>query len=250
MGNRPYALTIAGLDPSAGAGLLADVKCFEQHEVYAFGACSALTVQTDDCFIRNQWLEASEIIAQVEPLARKFKIVACKIGIIKDLHVLLEVTAFLRHVNPSIYMVWDPVISASTGYQFHPDQLDVGLLTDALYSIDVITPNYDEIQLIKPIVSPKETACEWSEYCAVLLKGGHNPEQPGTDYLYIKNEAVPIEPALAELPAKHGSGCVLSAAITANLALGNSIERSCRLAKHYTEKFLASNQTLLGYHTT
>src|SRR5690349_11279118 len=117
--NRLYVLSIAGFDPSAGAGVLADVKCFEQHEVYGFGICSALTVQTDSDFIKNDWLDAAQIINQLAPLLAKFPIAACKIGLIKDRVVLLEVIAYLKLHIPSLKIVVDPVLKASSGYEFH-----------------------------------------------------------------------------------------------------------------------------------
>lgn len=243
LANRPYVISIAGFDPSAGAGVLADVKCFEQHHVYGFGVCSALTVQTDSEFLKNDWLDALQIIAQLEPLMAKFKVSACKIGLIKDLTVLHEVVSFLNSKNPDLKIIADPVLKASSGYEFHDWSNGMEILAPILKQIDLITPNYNEMLSLGGEVKA------WAQYCPVLLKGGHNINAPGTDYLYEQDNVYEFTPHTSEIYQKHGSGCILSAAITANIALGYSLKEACRKAKLYIEKFLNSNNTLLGYHS-
>ena len=148
---RPYVLTIAGIDPSGGAGVLADCKTFEQHGVYGFGVCTALTVQTDDSFLNLHWLTAEQIIEQLQPLINKFEIVACKIGIINSPETLIEVIRFLKERNPAIQIVWDPVLKASAGYDFHT--VDTFHSLEAiLAAVTLVTPNYNELQLLQSIM--------------------------------------------------------------------------------------------------
>ena len=234
---RPFVVSIAGFDPSAGAGVLADVKTFEQHGVYGFGICSALTVQNDSEFFHVQWLSAAQIIEQLQTLTKKFTIAACKIGIIGSLDILQAVTHFLRQHNPRMYIVWDPVLKASAGYAFH-ESIVAQQLSTILRSIDLITPNYDEWQRFSNLAISS----------AMLLKGGHRPHALGVDTLYERDDAIVIEPGVENVFPKHGSGCVLSAAITAQLAKGDALPDACRAAKRYIESFLNSNETLLGYH--
>ncbi|WP_207429790.1 hydroxymethylpyrimidine/phosphomethylpyrimidine kinase [Pedobacter sp. SYSU D00535] len=242
MNQRPYVLSIAGFDPSAGAGVLADVKTFEQHEVYGFGVCSALTVQNDQEFERTQWLEKEQIMDQVAVLTRRFRIDACKIGIVPSMEVLLGVLDFLKAHNPSMCIVLDPVLKATAGYSFHTS-VDPAELRRVLTQLSLVTPNYEEkVQLDSMLGSPIEA------FCNVLLKGGHHPARKGVDVLYENGKAFEIPAGVAEVQQKHGSGCVLASAITARLALGNTLLESCRLAKTYTEVFLNSNNSLLGYH--
>jgi hydroxymethylpyrimidine/phosphomethylpyrimidine kinase len=245
---RPYALSIAGFDPSGGAGVLADVKTFEMHRVYGFGVCSALTVQTDTDFLKVQWLRIEEILEQLEPLVKKFSIQACKIGIVENLEVLLEIILYLKKRQHDIQIVLDPILKASAGFTFH-GSVEPIKLTDILREIRLITPNYDEMQQLNADLPPTEVAQSLAAHCAVLLKGGHNPEAPGTDYLFEQETCTALEPTLPTVYPKHGSGCVLSAAIAANLALGNTLTEACRRGKRYTESVLSSNQSLLGYHT-
>ncbi len=84
--------------------------------------------------------------------------------------------------------------------------------------------------------------------CHVLLKGGHRDEDMGVDYLYFHQQCLALNPTQTDLTPKHGSGCVLSAAIVANLAHGDDLLTACRKAKAYIEKFLNSNSSPLGYH--
>jgi len=246
LGERPYVMSIAGFDPSGGAGILADVKCFEQHRVYGFGVCSALTVQTDDQFISCEWLSSTQIIAQLEPLFAKFRISACKIGLIKDVEVLMEVLSFIRAQHEAVNIVLDPVLKASAGFPFH--QWNLVQLGSVLRHIDLITPNYSEMLSMGAAGSAEETAGHWAAYCPVLLKGGHNAAAMGTDLLFENARVLELKPGIVLDQQKHGSGCVLSAAITANLALGHNLRDACKYGKIYIEDFLNSNNTFLGYH--
>lgn len=244
---RPNVLTIAGFDPSGGAGLLADCKTFEQHEVYGFGVCTAWTVQTDDSFFNIHWLSAEQIIEQLQPLMNKFVVSACKIGIIDSLETLLEVIGFLKENSPSIQIVWDPVLKASAGYDFHAmdtfHNLDV-----VLAAVTLVTPNYNELQQLQAIRGEALIKDDRAVFCPVLLKGGHRPDALGTDTLYEPAGQTIIAADVEKVFPKHGSGCVLSASITARLAQGATLQQACREAKQYTELFLNSNQSLLGYH--
>ena len=243
----PYVISIAGFDPSAGAGVLADIKCFEQHQVYGFGICSALTVQTDASFVSCQWMDAVEIIAQIAPLIDKFRVVCCKIGLIKNVSVLLKVVSFIKSKNQSIKIILDPVLSSSTGYTFH--EWSIAGLKAVLQQLALITPNYLEMEKLGNGLDPDQTARLYSVYCPVLLKGGHNDRSPGMDILYMPGNVTEFESKVKHVCQKHGSGCVLSAAIAANLALGFLLEEACLRAKDYTADFLNSNSGLLGYHT-
>jgi hydroxymethylpyrimidine/phosphomethylpyrimidine kinase len=246
---RPYALTIAGFDPSGGAGVLADCKTFEQHAVYGFGVCTAWTVQTDDSFLNLHWLSSEQIIEQLQPLMNKFMITACKIGIIDSPETLLDVIGFLKESMPSIQIVWDPVLKASAGYDFHSVEAFHDL--DAiLAAVTLVTPNYSELQQLQSITGKELIKNERAVLGSVLLKGGHRPDALGTDTLYEPAGHTLIEAGVEKVFPKHGSGCVLAAAITARLALGQSLQEACRGAKQYVESFLNSNQSLLGYHTT
>jgi hydroxymethylpyrimidine/phosphomethylpyrimidine kinase len=256
---RPVVLSVAGLDPSGGAGLLADIKTFEEHKVYGLGVCTAQTIQTENEFISVKWEDEKEILKAVDVMLSKYDVKAVKIGIIENISCLKTLVGFINEKNPDIKIVWDTVIKSSTGFDFWKGAMNGETLKDILMKVFLITPNYNEAAMLVPSATPKEAAKILSTYCNVLLKGGHNDAEKGVDYLYLKtgqgfpNGAVtPLSfgegPGVRIKPPKHGSGCVMSSAITANLGLGYDLHTSCINAKQYIERFLASNNSLLGYH--
>lgn len=245
---KPYVMSIAGFDPTAGAGILADIKCFEQNDAYGFGICSALTIQTDRDFLKNEWLDADQIIAQIAPIYARFKVTAVKIGLIKSIDVLLEVIDYLKKNQREIKIILDPVLKATAGYEFHDWQDGLKQLLPVLKQIQLVTPNYLEMFELSAEEEVFSAARDWSFYCPVLLKGGHIKTHMGTDFLYEHGRLHELRPDVTKVYQKHGSGCVLSAAITAALAKGYTLKEACIYAKKYTECFLNSNESLLGYH--
>lgn len=244
---RPYVLSIAGYDPSAGAGLTADLKTFEAHRVYGLSICSALTWQNDVQFRKVHWITSREMLAQGDLLLERFRIDYAKIGLIESWEVLKDMVVWLKGNNPNIKVVLDPILKASAGFRFH-ELSDKESLFQTLENLYLITPNWQEIQTLIPDLAPMEAAQALSQHCHVYLKGGHQEEQLGKDYLFSKEKMYPFNPKKIAAYEKHGAGCVLSAAITANLARGYPIRKACLKAKDYVTWFLNSNQTRLGYH--
>ncbi|MTI33008.1 hydroxymethylpyrimidine/phosphomethylpyrimidine kinase [Xanthovirga aplysinae] len=245
---QPYVLSIAGFDPSGGAGLLADIKTLENHQVYGLGVCTALTAQHESHFQSVYWTPLEQIFEQAELLFQKYPIQHCKIGIVENWSVLNQLLEFLNTQNSELKVVLDPVLKASSGFSFH-STLGLKELNSILGNLSLLTPNYEELKRITPDVPVKVGCQQIAEYCPILLKGGHNEEEKGTDYLFHGKECVQLEADKVLSYPKHGSGCVLSSAITANLALGGNLLEACRQGKQYTAQFLASNEGLLGYHS-
>lgn len=245
--NRPIVLSIAGLDPSGGAGVLADVKTFEQHKCLGMGVISALTVQTENKFINVEWLSFEKIREQLQPLLENYKIEFIKIGIIKNIDLLLELVLWIKEKNSSVKIIWDPVLAASSGFTL-TEKLDQDVLIKLLKNIYLITPNTNEAIALTHHTNEKEAAAFLAQYCAVLLKGGHSEQEKGIDYLYTKSEQVKISGSTEAVYSKHGSGCILSSSITSQLALGHNLEQACQNAKTYIENILKSNTNLLAYH--
>ncbi|MDB5280659.1 MAG: hydroxymethylpyrimidine/phosphomethylpyrimidine kinase [Ferruginibacter sp.] len=246
--NRPVVLSIAGFDPCAGAGILADIKTFEQHKVYGVGINTARTLQTENDFISIRWEDENSILQSLETMLSQYNVKALKIGIIENISVLNSIISYVHQKDTTIKIVVDTVIKSSSGFNFWNEQMQEASLIEILSKIFLITPNYNEVLQLMPSSNAKESAKKLSAYCNVLLKGGHNKEELGIDYLYTQNDIERLEGNNDEMYAKHGSGCVLSAAITANLALSVDLLTSCSKAKKYIEQFLSSNKTLLGYH--
>ncbi|WP_343613678.1 hydroxymethylpyrimidine/phosphomethylpyrimidine kinase [Flavobacterium sp.] len=241
--DRPFVLTIAGLDPSGGAGILADIKTFEQHKVTGFAISTANTIQTEKQFHEIQWTDLSFVIRSIETLFLNYKISAVKIGIVSSLHDLNRIVSTIKLLSPSTKIVWDPVLRSTTKFEFMniENRYD---LNKILSKIDLITPNYLEAKILFPDFISKEK--EFSTN--ILLKGGHNEKALGTDRLFLKDEVLELLPSEKNCFEKHGSGCVLSSAIASNLALNLTIKEACKNAKIYIENYLSSTTTLIGYH--
>lgn len=241
--DRPFALTIAGLDPSGGAGILADIKTFEQHKVTGFAISTANTIQTENRFYEIQWTDLSFVIRSIETLFLNYNISAVKIGIVSSLYDLNRIVSTIKLLSPSTRIVWDPVLKSTTKFEFMniEDHFD---LNKILSKIDLTTPNYHEAAILFP-----DFISKGNEFLTnILLKGGHNEKALGTDRLFLKDEVLELLPSEKKCFEKHGSGCVLSAAIASNLALHQTLAEACKNAKTYIENYLSTTSTLIGYH--
>ena len=243
---RPYVLSIAGFDPSGGAGILADIKSFENLKTIGLGVITANTIQTEDTFVKPNWIKEEEILEQLNTILSKYKVEFCKIGLIKSEAILKKLIKVLKSHNSEIKIIWDPIISASSGFDFHQN-----FSKEILKDLFLITPNLNEIHAFNSEKKEaKEIAIELSAYCNVYLKGGHNEENKGKDFLFTKEGKIhPFNPKKATYFSKHGSGCIFSSALTASLAKNKSLIKSCLIAKDCVSKALKSNKSLLAYHS-
>lgn len=236
--NRPYVLSIAGLDPSAGAGILADIKTMEACKVQGFGVASALTYQNESEFVGLHWINVERIIAQLEPLIKRYPISVIKIGLIQNPETLAAVLLYLKEKLPTCKIVWDPILRASAGFDFHQNGLSV--FQDLLKQIDLITPNWKELST--GANNALEVAMQLSFHCGVVLKGGHSMEDRANDY-FVKMGILECFslPRLSNVD-KHGTGCMFSSAIAANIALGLTISQSISNAKAFVYDRLQSQE--------
>jgi hydroxymethylpyrimidine/phosphomethylpyrimidine kinase len=243
---RPYVLTIAGLDPSSGAGLTADIKTFEQLKVYGLAVCTGLTLQTEDEFLSVKWRDIDEVKIEIELLLNKYPVKAIKFGIVPSFEFLSQLINSIKNKYPQIKIVVDPVWKSSTGFVLN--ESGIILNESFLKQITLITPNVPELEFMCHGNDTTEFINNFAQFSNILVKGGHNKEKVGVDTLYQKNKITELVSHQKNIWSKHGSGCVLSAAITANLTLGKDLKEACSLAKNYIEKYLSSNNSLLGYH--
>lgn len=244
---RPLVLSIAGFDPSGGAGLLADIKTIESHKVYGFGVLTCSTLQNELVFKDINWLETAQVKNQIKILSQTTKIEVVKIGLVKSLKSLKKITQYLLELNPFVKIIWDPILSSSSGFVFHK-KWNANELYSVLEDLYLVTPNWDEIKMLYQELEPLEAAQVLSKYCPIFLKGGHNHLEKGIDYLFFNEKTTKYSLEKITNFQKHGSGCVLSSSIAANIALGKPLEEACKRAKIYTLAFLESSENLLGYH--
>lgn len=245
MNKTPTILSIAGLDPSAGAGILADVKTFEANGAYGMGVVSALTYQNDTEFDRVEWIDISKIAEQVTVLLRRFDIRYIKIGLIESAEVLSKLISFLQASISNPVIIYDPIIKASAGFEFHHAPQAFHHVLKHIYCI---TPNIPEANWLFGKEDLNENLESASETLNIYLKGGHSDGDTITDMLYTSDHTYIYPNDRIPNGAKHGSGCVLSAALTAQLALGHDLPTAAERANQYTQQFLASSPTLLGHH--
>ena len=233
--SRPYCLTIAGFDPSGGAGVLADIKTFEAIKVNGLGVATGLTFQNDSEFEGVNWIETDDIGKQIEILSKKFKFEYVKIGMVKNLETLEKIIFYLSQLNstaPPLKIVWDPILKASAGFDIDKT-FNTEKLLDICKNIFLITPNIEEIRKLLNEKDDVKAAKELSQYCNVFLKGGHSENKKGGDYLFtIEGKIFPFRAKKISSFSKHGSGCVLSSAITAHLGKGENLLRACLKGKN------------------
>lgn len=242
---RPYVLTIAGHDPSGGAGLNADTKTFEQLKVQGLSVCTALTIQNDNSFKASNWVNDQTVIQQVDILLDFYKPKVAKIGIIQSKELLEKLLTKLQ--QHEIKIVWDPILKSSTGFSFH----QISNFDNLLKNIDIITPNCPEAKQLFGTDDSKTLMqlCIEKKWSPILLKGGHSKKHKGDDLLISSNEIILIKGKNQHLLSdKHGTGCILSSAIAANLAKNMNLKEACSAAKRYVERAMLSNKTLLSYH--
>lgn len=247
MNQRPNILTIAGYDPCGGAGVLADIKTVEYHQCMGMGVLTANTIQTEDTFVAVGWVEEKQIVTQLENLLTKYQFGAVKVGIVESFERLQTIINKVREYQPSVFIVWDTVLSASSGFDFVND-INQKELINLLKSIDLITPNTNEVLKLTGNGDVYQGAKELSLHTTILLKGGHRMDKIGVDTLFYNGIEIDFLPTNTQVFPKHGSGCMLSSAIASNVALGNTIDLVCEKSKRFIEKQLLSNHSLLAYY--
>lgn len=247
----PEVMSIAGFDPSAGAGVSADLKTFESTGSYGLNVCSALTFQNEQVYSGTHWVSPEEIIRQCELLFDRHSPEYIKIGLVENFEVLNLLTGFLKQSQPDVKIIWDPILKASAGHIFHPDSSLSGqaILKEIFSRLYLITPNSEEL---RKIFGPDCELRELKEVCQahqlnILWKGGHNEGADSSDCL-ISPEGVYTFSVKRSSYTKHGTGCILSAAITSYLAQGLSLPTACNKAQVYVSRVIDSNDSLLGYH--
>ncbi|SEA16754.1 hydroxymethylpyrimidine/phosphomethylpyrimidine kinase [Arachidicoccus rhizosphaerae] len=269
----PFVLSIGGMDPSGGAGLLSDIKTFESCGVYGLGIMSCNTVQTDCALYHIHWESSKRMVAALEKLQNRYFIRAVKVGAMQDFAMLREVVNAIRGFLPDARIAWDPVLKASAGpcffYLSEQDRKGQNKTDwqNILNLIDVITPNAHEAiilgQLLGLSIGPDSTPTlsalnpcmeHLARVTSVLLKGGHLSEGASADWLFEKSSCLKqgIQVVHGQgrslLKEKHGSGCVHSSVLTAMLAKNKSLKEAAFQAKCYIEEFLQSTELLLGLH--
>ncbi len=247
MSSYSYVLSVAGLDPSGGAGLLADIKTFHQFGVQGFGVCTALTAQNEHSVSMVEWMNWDQIKTQLDDLFAIYEIVCVKIGVIENVDKLNCLLLYLREKRSIKWIIWDPVITSSSGRKLIKG-LNKQSLERALSLIDFITPNLLEFKEILKVLK-FDAIDELLRLVDVILKGGHDEGNESIDILYRNGQLkVSLGYKRLDTKGKHGTGCVYSSAFSALLAKEVEVEKAFKSAKKYVYELLQTTENKLGAH--
>lgn len=245
MVSPPAVLCIAGFDPSAGAGIIADAKTCAALGVYAATAVTALTVQ-NTCGVREvRPVEPAFLARQIEALLEDLPIRVVKIGMLCEAEAARVVASSIA-AHPELPAVLDPVAAASSGAAFWRDGLREVLLSELLPRCAVITPNLPEAATLlgtdaeavtrDPRRAARELLARGAR--AVLLKGGHGSGPEAVDLLVSADGELEFRSARITTRNDHGTGCTLSSAIASLLARGAPLDEAVRRAKRFLDAAL------------
>lgn len=229
------AMTIAGFDPSGGAGILNDIKTFSVFGIYGTAVITALTAQNINEVTGVQPIDTDFIEKQIDAVLGQEKIEFAKTGMLYSNEIIKTVSKKVREHD--LKVVVDPVMIAGSGGFLSKKDLAKSLKKHLLPLATITTPNIHEAQeisgiKIETIEDSIKAARKIGKICNVVITGGH---LEGIDVLYDGSIKV-IEGKLIESNNVHGSGCSYSAAIVASLVNGNDIETSVKEASEFVNK--------------
>jgi len=233
------ALTIAGSDSGAGAGIQADLKTFAAHGVYGTSAIAAVTAQNTLGVTGFVTLPADIIIAQIEAVASDIGVDAAKTGMLASAAIVEAVAAAVEDLEIPRLVV-DPVMIAKSGDRLLEEEAVAAIRTELLRRAFVVTPNAPEAEVlagmaVKTTADAREAARRILKLgpSAVIVKGGHLEGDEVVDLLYDGHEFTEFRGPRVDSRNSHGSGCTFAAALAANLALGRGLKEATGLAKEY-----------------
>jgi hydroxymethylpyrimidine/phosphomethylpyrimidine kinase len=245
-GSRPIALTIAGFDPSSGAGISADLKVFAAHRVYGMACISALTVQSTLEVKRVEPVRAGQVRESLECLFEDVVPDGVKMGMLATPEIVGEVSAFLSTSRfPREKIVLDPVIRSSSGKELLSPGGVKRMVEELFPCVGWITPNLDELAVLTQVGSVcregiPEAAARLREACPglnVLATGGHL-ERPDDYLLLSSGESFWVEGEWVRTNSTHGTGCALSSALLCGLIAGKNPEDAVLAAKAWVTQAL------------
>ena len=244
------ALTIAGSDSGAGAGIQADLKTFAAHGVYGTCAITAVTAQNTLGVTSFDALSADLVIAQIEAVVSDIGAHAAKTGMLANAAIVEAVSAAVRDLEIPLLVV-DPGLSAKSGDRLMDEEALGAMKSELLRQAFLVTPNIPEAEALAGVTirddrNRREAARRIAAMgpTAVLIKGGHFPTDDITDLLFDGGEFMEFRHERVPGRHTHGTGCTFSAAITANLALGRALRETIPLAQEYVAGAIAGGPDL------
>jgi hydroxymethylpyrimidine/phosphomethylpyrimidine kinase len=256
----PIALTIAGSDSSGGAGVQADIKTFSALGVYGATVITALTAQNTMGVHGVHLVPPHFITAQMDAVFSDLAVAAVKIGMLGAEDAVYAVAAGLQRMrqtsSAAAPVVFDPVMISTTGAALLEPGAEAALLSHLLPQADLITPNLPEAaRLLGDQQATSETMmARQAERLlalgskAVLIKGGHGDGDEAVDIFFDGRQFLRFAAPRVRTRNTHGTGCTLSAAIAARLALGRKMSEAVEAAKTYLTAALgAADELNIGH---
>jgi hydroxymethylpyrimidine/phosphomethylpyrimidine kinase len=251
-GTVPVALSIAGSDSSAGAGIQADLKTFSALGVYGVTAVTCIVAEIPGKVSRIEPVSAKIVREQIEVLAKNFPIAAIKTGLLCSAEIVSTVAKTLRNLDkisvPRIPLVIDPVFVATGGDPLLEPAAIESYEKELFPLATLITPNLDEAErLVGTKINNRQSmrgaGKELQERfgTGILLKGGHLAGEHAVDLLFANGKVVEFSALKVFGVATHGTGCTYSAAITAGLASGLSLEKAVGQAKTFVTESIRTH---------
>jgi len=239
---QPIALTIAGLDPSGGAGIIADVSTFVQFGVRPAAAITSLTFQNSERVFGATHETANSLRAQILPVVEEGRIAAVKIGMLPTADLVVEIARLLTETDLPAPIV-DPVLQSTSGYALMEKEAVEALVTELMPLTRLLTPNIPEAETLTGLQIVDEADMREAAAMiramgaqAVLIKGGHlanESERRAIDLLDSEEDVKVLSGEWIESPPVRGTGCILSSAVAACLARGMSLEESVVAGKKF-----------------
>lgn len=245
----PTALTIAGTDPSGGAGIMADLKSFQARQVYGMAAVTSVVAQNTKGVRLIQNVDLEMLEAQLACVFEDIPPLALKTGMIPNVDMMRIIR---KYVHGSVPYVMDPVMVATSGDHLIDAQARDQFKAELMPVATLVTPNLSETEYLVGFAIESESDVKKAAQFvlnemgpkAVIIKGGHFGET-AKDYLYIKGEKlVTFESPRYDTPNTHGTGCTFSAVITAELAKGKSLVEAVGIGKDFISKAIKENPGL------
>lgn len=235
----PVALTVAGFDPSGGAGVAADIKTFSAFGCFATAAVTSLTYQNTTGVFGAAHQTAGAVRSQVLPVVEDFEVSGAKTGMLPTREIISEVARLFREERLPAPVV-DPVVRSTSGFDLIDDEALEALKRELLPLARVLTPNVPEAERITGLSIRDEEGMRRAARRmremgarAVLVKGGHLTGAVALDLLDDEGQTTTFSSERIETTATHGTGCTLAAAVAACLARGMSLEASVGAAKRF-----------------
>ncbi len=247
---KKSVLTIAGSDPSGGAGIQADLKALSANGVFGMSVLTSITAQ-NTCGVSSVFHLPSDIIeAQLDAIFSDIPVTTIKTGMLATPEIITTVSHKLAKQNIEHLLV-DPVMVAKGGHALLEEEAISSLKSELCPQAFLITPNIYEAEVlsgktIKTLAEVRAAAKIIHQLgCRhVLIKGGHLQEQPGTDLLYDGRFFRMYKGEYIQTQNTHGTGCTLASAIAAHLAKGKPIADAIEAAKAYTTEAIRHSFTL------